>query len=163
MRVAAESAADEDESAGSQVVGHEPQDRGDLRDGRSAHVHRCMERDHREVAEAEGEPGTVVRAWDGEGDDQEAAHAADQSEAEAEPVGGDRVRQPCVAVVHPPDQEQHDHHADDRFRVAPSTSTAVSCVIDRTKTRSKKLERRDPDAALAVRRHYASASGEKLR
>ena len=59
--------------------------------------------------------------------------------AEAKEVGRDRVRQPRVSVVHPPD---HREHHDDLHGAAaappPSTSTLVSWVIVKTKTRSKK-------------------------
>ena len=62
-----------------------------------------------EVAHAEGQAAAVEGVGDGEGQHQVPRHAAQQDRPLAQPARRDRVRQPRVAAVHPPDQGEHDH------------------------------------------------------
>ena len=66
--------------------------------------------DDDEVADPEGEPCTVVGGRHRKRDHEEPAHPADQQEPEPDTVRGDRVREPRVSVVDPPDQEQSPGH-----------------------------------------------------
>jgi hypothetical protein len=60
-----------------------------------------------QVAEPEREPVRTVRRRNGERDDEEGPHPAEEQQPEPQEVRGDRVRQPRVAVVHPPDDGEH--------------------------------------------------------
>jgi len=68
-----------------------------------------MEHDHGEVTDPESEPLPLIRLGDGESDHKECTHASQEQEPMADVVGGDGVRQPRVAVVHPPDHGEHHH------------------------------------------------------
>ena len=134
-----ERTTDDDQPGRREVVRDDPQDRRDLRDRRPLHVHRAVQEHNREVGEPEREPVALVRVRDRERADQEAAHPADQRDPVPQAIRRDRVRQPRVPVVHPPDQEEHDDDLHEpRPASPPATSTLVSWVIVKTKTRSKK-------------------------
>jgi hypothetical protein len=62
-----------------------------------------------EVAHAEGQAAAVEGAGNRESQREVAGHAAEQDRPLAQLPRGDRVGQPRVAGVHPPDQREHDH------------------------------------------------------
>jgi hypothetical protein len=68
-----------------------------------------VDRDDDQVAHAEGQAAAVERAGDGEGQDEVSGHAAEQDHPLAQLARRDRVGQPRVAAVHPPDEREHDH------------------------------------------------------
>jgi hypothetical protein len=108
-----------------------------------------VEEHHHQVAEAERDAVSVVRLRDRERDHEESAHPADQEQPKPEPVGGDRIRQPRVPVVHPPDQEQHHDHLGDR-RGTLSLDEDAGQLRDREDEDEieEELERRDANASL---------------
>jgi len=54
----------------------------------------------------------------GERDDEERAHPADKEKPAAKMIGGDRVRQPGVAVIHPPDHREHENDLGNRHGIS---------------------------------------------
>ena len=107
LRIPAHGSAGEDERDGKEVERRDTKDRAHLGNRRTADEHAAVEQDDNQVADAERESVAVVRIRDRERDHEEAAHASDKQQPEAQPVRRDRVRQPRIAVVHPPNQEQH--------------------------------------------------------
>ena len=69
-----------------------------------------MDQRHHQVAQAEGEPTSPERGRDGEGDHQETTHPDQQQQSYAELARWDRVGQPGVAPVHPPDVAEDQQH-----------------------------------------------------
>ena len=101
-----------------------------------------------QVPDAEGETLALVRVRDRERDHEESAHPPEQQEPEPNEVRGDRVRQPRVAVVHPPDHREHHEHLD-RGRAGPGDEHAGQ-LRDREDEDEieEELERRDPRAPV---------------
>ena len=65
--------------------------------------------DH-QVGDPEGDVALGEGPRDGQGQDQEPGHAAEQQQPPGRPVGRDGVGQPGVAAVHVEDHPQHEHH-----------------------------------------------------
>jgi hypothetical protein len=105
---------DEHEQRRRQVVRDDAQDRGDLGDRGAIRVHPRVEQHDSEVAETEGEPVALVCGRYGDGDDEEPAHPSEQKQSKAQEIRRDRIRQPRVAVVHPPDHGEHHDDVDER-------------------------------------------------
>ena len=89
------------------------------RDGRALRVHPRVEDDDdaRSRARTRG-PSTSYALGIGERDHEKRPHPAEEEEPEAQQVGRDRVRQPRVAVVHPPDHREHHDDLQRARRVA---------------------------------------------
>ena len=117
LRIAAEGAADQDEDRGEDVEGSDPEYSPDLRDRGAADEHAGVEQDHDQIADPERHAAALVGIGDRQRDHEKPAHPAEQEEPEPGQVGRDRVRQPGVAVVDPPDQEQHHDDLDGRREV----------------------------------------------
>jgi hypothetical protein len=145
----AQRAAGQDETRSEEVEGHDAQDRPDLGGRRPPHVHRGVQRDHHQVADAERDPLAVVGLGDRQRHDEEAAHPAEQQQPEAKSVGGDRVGQPRVAVVHPPHQQQHHHDVQEGLAIH-ALDEQPGQLRDREDEDEieKELQRRDPYAAF---------------
>ena len=97
--------------------------------------------DHGEVGEPEDGAAAREGARHGERDDEEAGHPSEQRQTPRDAVQGDRVRQPRVAAVHPEDHAEHHRDLQQPLPARFVTSTAVSCVIVKTNTRSKNSSR----------------------
>jgi hypothetical protein len=108
------------------------------------------------VPEPECKAGRVVRARDGERDDEERAHSTEEEQAEAEQIGRDRIRQPRVAVVHPPDDRQHHDDVQRAGRISARDEDAGQ-LRDREDEDEveEQLERRDAGAAVDRLGHCA--------
>ena len=109
-----------------------------------------MKQDDDQVGKAERESVAVVRVRDGERDHEEAAHASDKQQPEAQPVRRDRVRQPRIPVVHPPDQEQH--HDDLHECCEPLAVDEDACQLRDREDEDEieeELEGRNANAALS--------------
>ena len=109
LRGPAEGAPGDDEQRVEEVVGGDAEERARrLRRG-GPDEQRRVDRDDDEVAHAEGQAAAMEGAGDGEGQHEVAGHAAEQDRPLAQLASRDRVGQPRVAGVHPPDQREHDH------------------------------------------------------
>ena len=115
---AAERSADEDERGRREVERHQPQNRANLGERGAADVHASVQDDDGEVADPEGEALAIEGVGNRERDEEKRSHAAEQEKLMAEMVGGDRIRQPRVAVVHPPDHREHDDDLRERGSVS---------------------------------------------
>lgn len=118
LALTAEGAADQDEHCRGEVERHQSQNRSYLGERGTAEVHTGMQDDDGEVPNPEGKALTLIGVGNGQSNEEECAHAAEQEQLMPEVVGGDRIRQPCVAVVHPPDHRQHHNDLRDCGRVS---------------------------------------------
>ena len=145
----ARGAPDEHERRRCEIERDEPEDRSDLRHRYPLHIHAGVEDHDDRVADPERKSLSRVCIRNGERDDEEAAHPAEQQEPKPQQVGGNRVRQPGIAVVHPPD---HREHHDDLHR----TGSPVSAYEHGRQLRDREdedeveeeLERRDASASI---------------
>lgn len=110
--------ADEHEPCGRNVERHHPENRSDLGKRGSLHVHAGVQQDDDEISDPERKPLSLRRVGHSKCDDEEAAHPTDQQEPVAQVIGVDRVGQPGIAVVHPPDNSEHHDDLHDRGAVA---------------------------------------------
>ena len=149
LGVASQCTTEDDQPGRRQVVRDDPQDRRDLRDRRPLHIHRAVQEHDREVGEPERESVALVRIGDRERADQEAAHAADQRDPVSQTIRRDRVRQPRVSVVHPPDEEEHhdDLHGCSRVAARDEHARQLRDREDEDEV-EEELERRDAGTAI---------------
>ncbi len=143
-------------AAAATLKGTDPKDRPHLRERRPAHVHPCMQRDDREVADPEREPLALVGFGNRERDHEKRAHAADEEQPMPEVVGGDGVREPGVAVVHPPDHGEHHDDLSERGDV-PACDQHGRQLRDREDEDEveEELERRDALGAIRLELGHA--------
>jgi hypothetical protein len=164
LDVAAQCAAHEHEHRSRQVEGDDSQDRRNLPRRRAAHVHARVQQHYREVTEAESESVAFVGLRDRERDDEESAHTADQEEPVPQVVGGDRIGQPRIAVVHPPDDRHHHDHLRD-CRDVPALDENARQLRDREDEDEieEELERRDAGGALGFHQRHARIFTDDVR
>ena len=62
------------------------------------------------VTNAKRHPADAEGRRDGQRDQQESAHADQQQQPDHQPARWNRVREPGVAAVHPPDVAEEEHH-----------------------------------------------------
>ena len=148
--------AREHEPCRGEVVGNNAEDRGDLGDRSPLRVHACVQHDDDDVADPEGQALALVRRRDRESNHEEPTHPAEQEEAKPQEIRRDGVRQPGVAVVHPPDHREHHDHLQRRLRAAARHENARQ-LRDREDEDEveEELERRDTRAAVDQLGHRA--------
>jgi hypothetical protein len=100
----------QDQQGRDKVEGSQADERPDGVGDRGARVEPGVDAHHHQVGQAEREVAAGEGLGDGQGQDQEPGHAAEQHQAPGRPVEGDRVGEPGVAAVHPEDHAQHQHH-----------------------------------------------------
>ena len=113
-----------------------------------------MENHYGEIPDPEREPLAAEGLWHCKRDNKERPHAADQEEAVSNVVGRDRIRQPRVAVVHPPDDGEHHDHLGDGSR---------SATIDQHSGQLGDREDEDEVEEELERRDACTAIGFELR
>ena len=104
------------------------------RDVRTATM--CSE-PHDEVGDAEEDAVVAERLRHGSATTSIAAMTREHREPHRALVGVERVRQPGVAGPGPPERAEHEHPRPSPPQVGSRAISAVTCVIAKTKTRSK--------------------------